>query len=47
VWANATAREACQKELREALEDWLTFRASRGMTLPVVDGMELSVKELA
>jgi predicted RNase H-like HicB family nuclease len=43
VYANADDLEACREELRSTLEDWILFRVSRGLPLPVVDGVELSV----
>ncbi len=45
VWANADTLEECREELQEALEDWLVFRISRGLAVPVVEGMELVSKE--
>lgn len=45
VWANADTLEACRDELQEALEEWLLFRISRNMTLPVVGGIELNIKQ--
>jgi predicted RNase H-like HicB family nuclease len=40
VYANAAQLETCRKELEEVLEEWLFFRVSKGLTLPVVDGLE-------
>ena len=47
VYANADSLEACRNELEEVLEEWILFRVSRNLTLPVVDGNELSIKEVA
>ncbi|BAU05270.1 HicB family protein [Fischerella major NIES-592] len=47
VWANADTLEACREELAEVLEEWILLRVSRNLPLPVVDGMELSIKEVA
>lgn len=47
VYANADSLEACREELEEVLEEWILFRVSRNLTLPVVDGNELSIKEVA
>lgn len=47
VYANATTLEACRDELREVLEEWILFRVSRNLALPVVDGRELTIKALA
>jgi predicted RNase H-like HicB family nuclease len=47
VYANASTLEACREELEEVLEEWILFRVSRNLGLPVVDGIELTVKEVA
>ena len=47
VYANAATLEACRDELREVLEEWILFRVSRSLPLPVVDGRELTIKALA
>jgi predicted RNase H-like HicB family nuclease len=47
VYANADTLEACREELEEVLEEWILFRVSRNLSLPVVDGIELTIKEVA
>jgi predicted RNase H-like HicB family nuclease len=47
VYANADTLEDCREELEEVLEDWILFRVSRNLLLPVVDGIELKIKEVA
>ncbi len=47
VWANAPTLEACREELEQALEDWLLFSISRHLPLPVIDGLDLAIKEVA
>jgi predicted RNase H-like HicB family nuclease len=47
VYANADTLEACRDELAETLEEWILFRVSRNLSLPVIDGIELSIKEVA
>jgi predicted RNase H-like HicB family nuclease len=47
VYANASTLEACREELEEVLEEWILFRVSRNLPLPIVDGIELSIKEVA
>ena len=47
VYANADTIEACRDELEEVLEEWILFRISRKLALPIVDGIELTVKEVA
>jgi len=46
VYANVPTLEGCREELQQVLEEWLLFRISRGLPLPVVDGIELTIKEL-
>jgi len=47
VYANAATLEACREELAEVLEEWILFRVAKGLALPVVDGLELTIKEVA
>lgn len=47
VYANTGTLEACRDELAEVLEEWILFRISRNLNLPVVDGIELTIKEVA
>jgi predicted RNase H-like HicB family nuclease len=47
VYANAATLEDCREELREVLEEWILFRVSRNLALPVVDGHELTIKATA
>ncbi len=37
----------CREELEEVLEEWLLFRVSRNIDLPIVDGLTLTIKEVA
>lgn len=46
VYANAGTLEACRDELEEALEEWIFFRISRNLPLPIVEGIELTIKEV-
>ena len=45
VWANAKTLEGCREELEEVLEEWVLLGVSRNLFLPIVDGIELAVKE--
>lgn len=45
VYANGDTLEGCRDELEEVLEEWIFFRISRNLSLPVVDGIELVIKE--
>ena len=47
VYANAVALEACREELEEVLEEWILFRVSKHLPLPIVGEIELTVKEIA
>ena len=47
VWADAVSLEACRDELEEVLEEWLLFRLSRQLPVPVLDGIDLVVREVA
>ena len=45
VLAQADTLENCRGELASTLEDWLLFRISRQFPVPVVEGLDLAVKE--
>jgi len=45
VYATAASLEACREQLEEVLEEWVLFRVHRNLALPVIDGVELAVKE--
>ncbi len=47
VDANASSLEGCREQLREVLEEWVLFRVHRNLPLPVIDGIELAIKEVA
>ena len=47
MYANASTLEDCREELREVLEEWILFRVSRNLALPVVDGHELTIRAIA
>ena len=47
VYTNAETLERCREELQEVLEEWILFRVSRNLALPIVEGIELRIKELA
>ena len=46
VYANAETLEGCRDELEEVLEEWILFRVSRNLPLPVVDGITLTIQEV-
>jgi len=45
VFAQAGTLEACRDELASTLEDWLLLRISRRLPPPVLEGLDLAVKE--
>jgi predicted RNase H-like HicB family nuclease len=45
VWSNADKLEACRKELRGVLEDWILVSVRLGKSLPVVRGINLNVRK--
>lgn len=47
VYANAGTLEECRDLLEEVLEEWLLFRVSRNLALPIVDGIELAIRPVA
>jgi predicted RNase H-like HicB family nuclease len=47
VWASGATLEQCREELEAALEDWVLFRLSRQLPVPVIDNLDLSVREVA
>lgn len=47
VYANADTLEACRDELEEVLQGWILLSVSLHFPLPIVDGIDLNVKEVA
>ncbi len=47
VYSNTKTLETCREELEEVLEGWIFLRISRNLPLPIVDGIELKIKEIA
>lgn len=47
VYANSDTLEGCRDELEEVLEEWILLRISRNLPLPVIEGLELTIKEVA
>lgn len=44
VYTNANTLEACREELEEVLEEWILLRVSKNLSLPVIDGIQLTIK---
>jgi predicted RNase H-like HicB family nuclease len=47
VWANAATLEDCRNELSEVLEEWIFHNLKENITLPVINGVKLSVERVA
>jgi len=42
VWARHATLAGCQRELREALSDWVALRLRLGLPIPVLGGIDLN-----
>jgi predicted RNase H-like HicB family nuclease len=47
LWADGPSQEECREELRSALEDWIVFSLRRERPVPIVDGIDLTITEVA
>ena len=47
VWAQAASLEECRDELQEVLEEWLVLGLRMGHPIPAIDGIALTVQEVA
>jgi predicted RNase H-like HicB family nuclease len=47
VYANAQTLEDCREQLKEVLEEWILFRVHKNLSLPVIDGLQLTISEVA
>ncbi len=47
VFANKPTLEQCRDELEEVLEGWILLRISLHFPLPVVDGIEIHIGDVA
>ena len=45
VWANARTLEECRRELVEVLEEWILLKLQDHEQIPVVDGIDLSMRK--
>ena len=39
--------EDCRQQLREVLEEWVLLRLRRNLPLPAIEGIDLTVKDVA
>ncbi len=42
VWARHATLVGCQRELREALSDWIALRLRLGLPIPVLENIDLN-----
>jgi predicted RNase H-like HicB family nuclease len=47
LWADGPSQDSCSTELRSALEDWVLFSLNRQLAVPVLDGIDLAVTDVA
>lgn len=47
VMATADTIERCREELCDVIEAWILVRVSRGLEIPPLDGVTLSVQRVA
>ncbi len=47
VYANAGTLENCREQLQEVLEEWALFRVHKHLPLPAIDGIGLTIQEVA
>ena len=47
VYANSLTLEACRDELEGVLEEWVLFRVFKSLPVPVVEGCDISIREVA
>lgn len=47
VWASGPNVESCREELEQVLQDWLMLSLARSLPIPPIDGIDLTVREVA
>ena len=47
VYANADNLEDCREELEDVLGEWILLRVYKNLSLPIVEGIDLNIKEVA
>ena len=47
VWANGNSVEECRDELQEVLQEWLMLKIRDNDPIPIVNGIDLKIKEKA
>lgn len=46
VWAHKKTLEKCREELQSVLEEWILFGFHRHLPLPVIEGIDLNIKDV-
>jgi len=46
VWATGETLEACRRNLKETLEDWLLLSIAKGIPIPEIKGLIIRQPEL-
>jgi len=46
VWATGETLEACRRNLASALEDWMLFSLTQGLSIPPIDDLEIRSPKL-
>lgn len=47
LWANGETLEECRQELQETLEEWIVLSLRLNKPIPVLNGIDLTVKQVA
>lgn len=47
VWAEAPSLEECRDELQEVLEEWIVLGLRMGHSIPPLDGISLTILDVA
>jgi predicted RNase H-like HicB family nuclease len=45
VLANAETLEECRTQLAEVIEEWVLVRVSRGLEVPPIEGIQITVQK--
>lgn len=47
VWATGANLESCREELEQVLQDWLMLSLARSLPIPPIEGIDLTIREVA
>ena len=45
VWASGKSLEQCRKSLSDSIEDWLLFSIAKGLPIPPLHGITITIPE--